>query len=260
MRWRIYRRGRNRFDPASASRCRRRTASASRIGATSGSSRPARSRSRSWSRSTGRSTAATCALDDRSRLTTEDICPGSGVLLQLHPGVELTLRDIDLSDDEHQRQHRHQHAHRPGRDGKRQRGDRVAGMPNSALGRKMRGVARPKTARRKTGPPPNDFRACIDAILTGTAASRESCDGMIEMLTLQQNTRRIGRYFPEGTLPWGSKTGTVGTVSHDAGFVRGRERGHDRDRLHRRLPGSPRRRAGDGRDRAVGGMGSGLVS
>jgi hypothetical protein len=43
---------------------------------------------------------------------------------------------------------------------------------------------------------------------------------MIEMLTLQQNTRRIGRYFPEGTLPWGSKTGTVGTVSHDAGFVR----------------------------------------
>ncbi len=45
--------------------------------------------------------------------------------------------------------------------------------------------------------------------------------GMIEMLTLQQNTRRIGRYFPEGALPWGSKTGTVGDVSHDAGFVRG---------------------------------------
>lgn len=33
-------------------------------------------------------------LDDRIPLTKEDICPGSGVLLQLHAGIELTLRDI----------------------------------------------------------------------------------------------------------------------------------------------------------------------
>lgn len=160
------------------------------------------------------------ALDDRFTLTKEDICPGSGVMLQLHPGIEFTLRDIvylmmsisdntatnmliDLAGMEHVN-------------------EAIAslGMSNSALGRKMRGVPA-KDGAPENWATANDFRTCINAILTGTAASRESCDGMIEMLTLQQNTRRIGRYFPEGTLPWGSKTGTVGTVSHDAGFVRG---------------------------------------
>ena len=159
-------------------------------------------------------------LDDRFTLTQEDICPGSGVMLQLHPGIEFTLRDIvylmmSISDNT---------ATNMLIDlaGMANVNEAIVslGMPNSALGRKMRGVPA------KDGAPENwatadDFRTCIDAVLTGTAASRESCDRMIDMLTLQQNTRRIGRYFPDGTLPWGSKTGTVGTVSHDAGFVRG---------------------------------------
>ncbi|MEZ4505395.1 MAG: serine hydrolase [Thermomicrobiales bacterium] len=160
------------------------------------------------------------ALDDRFTLTTEDICPGSGVLLQLHPGLELTLRDIvylmmSISDNTATNMlidltgMENVNAAMPS-----------LGMTGSALGRKMRGVPASAGAPENWATA-NDFRSCIDAILTGAAASRESCDGMIEMLTLQQNTRRIGRYFPEGTLPWGSKTGTVGTVSHDAGFVRG---------------------------------------
>jgi len=93
-------------------------------------------------------------------------------------------------------------------------------MGHSALGRKMRGCPGPAGSPENWATP-NDFATVIDAFLSGTAASRESCDSMIEMLSLQQNTRRIGRFFPEGTLPWGSKTGTVGDVSHDAGFVRG---------------------------------------
>lgn len=159
------------------------------------------------------------ALDDLFTLTREDICPGSGVLLQLHPGIELTLRDllylmmsisdntatnmlIDLA-------------------GMEQVNATIAalGMTHSALGRKMRGVPAAEGSPENWATP-NDFRAAIEAILTGTAASRESCDGMIELLMLQQNSRRIGRYFPEGSVPWGSKTGTVGDVSHDAGFVR----------------------------------------
>lgn len=159
-------------------------------------------------------------LNDPIRLTKEDICPGSGVLLHLHPGLELTLRDviylmmsisdntatnilIDLA-------------------GMDQVNQTIAslGMANSALGRKMRGVpAQPGDP--ENWATPNDFRNAIDSILTGAAASAESCAAMVEMLTLQQNTRRIGRSFPEGALPWGSKTGTVGNVSHDAGFVRG---------------------------------------
>lgn len=160
------------------------------------------------------------ALDDRFTLTREDLCPGSGVLLQLHPGIELTLRDIvylmmsisdntatnmliDLAGMENVN-----------------RTIASLGMTHSALGRKMKGVpAQPGNP--ENWATPNDFRNALEAILTGTAASAGSCAGMIEMLMLQQNTRRVGRYFPEGTLPWGSKTGTVGNVSHDAGFVRG---------------------------------------
>lgn len=160
------------------------------------------------------------ALDDRIFLTQEDICPGSGVLLQLHPGIELTLRDIvylmmSISDNT---------ATNMLIDlaGMENVNEAIAslGMPNSALGRKMRGVPA-KDGAPENWATANDFRNAVDAILTGSAASRESCDLMVEMLSLQQNTRRIGRYFPEGSLPWGSKTGTVGTVSHDAGFVRG---------------------------------------
>ena len=160
------------------------------------------------------------ALDDRFTLTQDDICPGSGVMLQLHPGIEFTLRDIvylmmSISDNT---------ATNMLIDlaGMENVNEAIAslGMVNSALGRKMRGVPA-KDGSPENWATANDFRAVIDAILNGTAASRESCDGMIEMLSLQQNTRRIGRYFPEGTLPWGSKTGTVGSVSHDAGFVRG---------------------------------------
>ncbi len=162
----------------------------------------------------------TLALDDLFTLTKDDICPGSGVLLQLHPGIELTLRDIvylmmSISDNT---------ATNMLIDlaGMENVNATIAslGMAHSALGRKMRGVPAADGSPENWATP-NDFRAVIAAILTGTAASRESCDGMIEMLTLQQNARRIGRYFPEDTLPWGSKTGTVGDVSHDAGFVRG---------------------------------------
>ena len=162
----------------------------------------------------------TRALDDKIPMTKADICPGSGVMLQLHPGIEFTLRDIvylmmSISDNTAT----NMLIDFAGMDNVN---ETIAslGMTNSALGRKMRGV--PATdGSPENWATPNDFRAAIDAILTGTAASRKSCDHMIEMLTLQQNTRRIGRYFPEGTLPWGSKTGTVGNVSHDAGFVRG---------------------------------------
>src|SRR5215203_4811939 len=160
------------------------------------------------------------ALDDQFMLTKEDICPGSGVLLQLHHGLELTLRDIvylmmSISDNTAT----NMLIDLAGMDNVNEAIASLV-MPNSALGRKMRGVPAQDGAPENWATA-NDFRSCIDAILTGTAASRESCDGMIEMLTLQQNTRRIGRHFPEGTLPWGSKTGTVGTVSHDVGFVRG---------------------------------------
>lgn len=160
------------------------------------------------------------ALDDQIPMTKADICPGSGVMLQLHPGIVFTLRDIvylmmSISDNTAT----NMLIDLAGMDAVNATIASL-GMTNSALGRKMRGVPAPEGSPENWATP-NDFRNAIDAILTGSAASRQSCDAMIEMLTLQQNTRRIGRSFPEGTLPWGSKTGTVGDVSHDAGFVRG---------------------------------------
>lgn len=142
----------------------------------------------------------TLALDDIFVLTQDDICPGSGVLLQLHPGIELTVRDIiylmmSISDNTAT----NMLIDLAGMDNVN---EAIAslGMSHSALGRKMRGVPASGNTPENWATP-NDFRTAIDAILTGAAASRESCDGMIEMLSLQQNTRRVGRYFPEGTLP-----------------------------------------------------------
>ena len=163
----------------------------------------------------------TLSLDDRFTLTAADICQGSGVLLQLHPGLELTLRDIiylmmSISDNT---------ATNMLIDiaGMENVNETIAslGMSGSSLGRKMRGKPA-EGDEPENWATPDDFRTVLDAILCNRAAAPESCAQMIEMLTLQQNNRRIGRWIPVDRKPtWGSKTGTVGSVSHDAGFIRG---------------------------------------
>lgn len=157
------------------------------------------------------------SLADEFIMQESDKGKGSGVLLEMHTPLHLTLRDVlylmmSISDNTatnilielvglNQINAIMQEL----------------GMKDSHLGRPMRGTPA------VPGEPENlavpvEFVAMIDAILEGRAASAESCPAMVEMMKLQQNTRRIGRFVPEGTT-WGSKTGTVGNLVADAGFI-----------------------------------------
>lgn len=158
------------------------------------------------------------SLEDLYTLRPEDKVPGSGVLQHFHDGAELTIGDVvylmmSISDN-------------PATNilidlvGMESVNAtmRELGMEKSVLGRTMQG--RPANPdERENDATPNEFARMVQSILGHEAASSESCDRMIELLKLQQNGRRIGRYVPED-VEWGSKTGSYSTVANDAGYVR----------------------------------------
>ncbi len=161
------------------------------------------------------------ALDDRHIFTEEDLTQGSGVLMHLHPGLELTVNDlvylmISISDNVATniliRMAGMEAVNRTMAD---------LGMKNSLLGREMKG--RPaQPGERENWATPEDYAAAIRAILDGAAASPESCERMTTMLEKQQNGRRIARYLPSSSsLRWGSKTGSNQGVTNDSGFIIG---------------------------------------
>lgn len=161
--------------------------------------------------------AGELSLSQTYTLKNSDKVPGSGVLQELHAGIELTLRDVcylmmSISDNpatniliDH-----------VGMDTVNAT-MRELGLRDSLLGRPMRG--RPALPEEQENlATPAEFAHLIETILDGTAASAESCMAMLEMLKLQSNNKRIGRFVPEG-MEWGSKTGSYTTVANDVGFV-----------------------------------------
>lgn len=156
-------------------------------------------------------------LDDIHELRAADKVPGSGVLQQLHEGIALTLGDVvylmmSISDNPAT----NILIDRLGIDAVNAT-MRGLGLERSVLGRKMMGRPALDTELENLATP-NEFARLMQAILDGTAASPGSCERMIALLELQQNTRRIGRFVPKGTR-WGSKTGSYDTVANDVGFV-----------------------------------------
>lgn len=156
-------------------------------------------------------------LDDSYTLRSGDKVPGSGILQNMHDGIELTIRDVvylmmSISDN-------------PATNilidvvGMENVNVtmRKLGMTHSVLGRKM--VGRPAfESEQENLATANEFALMVESILDHKAASAESCDHMIALLENQQNSRRIGRYVPEG-VRWGTKTGSYGTVANDVGFI-----------------------------------------
>lgn len=156
-------------------------------------------------------------LDEPYVLDPADKAPGSGVLQQLHDGIQLTMRDvlylmISISDNPAT----NILIDRLGIDAINAT-MRDLGLERSVLGRRMMG--RPALEMEQENlATPNDLARLVGSILDGTAASAASCEAMVAMLELQQNTRRIGRFVPDG-VRWGSKTGSYDTVANDVGFV-----------------------------------------
>lgn len=161
--------------------------------------------------------AGKLSLSDTYALTDADKVPGSGVLQELHAGLEMTLRDvcylmISISDNPAT----NILINHVGMENVNAT-MRSLGVEKSVLGRPMRGRIALEGEQENLATPA-EFVTMVNAILEGTAASANSCMQMMEMLQLQSNNRRIGRFVPEGTV-WGSKTGSYTTVVNDAGFV-----------------------------------------
>ena len=158
-------------------------------------------------------------LDELHPLQGPEKARGSGVMLHLHDGVQLSLRDliylmISISDNTAT----NLLIQRAGMDAVNQT-MRELGMTNSNLGREMKG--RPATpGETENWATPNDYVRVLTSILDTSAASPASCEAMIDMLEKQQNARRIARFLPEREdLRWGSKTGSITAVTNDVGFV-----------------------------------------
>ncbi|MEZ4522424.1 MAG: serine hydrolase [Thermomicrobiales bacterium] len=164
--------------------------------------------------------AGNASLDDLHTLQADEKAPGSGVMLHLHDGVELTLNDliylmISISDNTAT----NLLIRMAGMDAVNATMQEL-GMANSNLGREMKNRAA-EGDEEENWAAPNDYAAVVQAILDDKAASAGSCAAMREMLQLQQNKRRISRYLPEDDgIEWGSKTGSIKDVTNDVGYVR----------------------------------------
>lgn len=158
-------------------------------------------------------------LDSQYVLRDEEKAAGSGVLLHLHEGLDLTLEDliylmISISDNTAT----NILIEMAGMDTVNEVIGSL-GMERSTLARKMQGKPA-EGVQRENWATPNDYITALRAILEKRAASPESCDRMVAMLEKQQNTKRISRYLPEGPgIRWGSKTGSVKGVTNDVGFI-----------------------------------------
>lgn len=159
------------------------------------------------------------SLDDPYTLVDEDRAAGSGVILELHTGITLTLNDLiylmmAISDNTAT----NILIDYAGMDNVTAT-MRELGMTQSLLGRKMKG--RPaEEGEQENWATPGDYARLMQALLANQVASADSCAKMVAMLEKQQNTRRISRYLPESDkIRWGSKTGSVRGVTNDVGFV-----------------------------------------
>jgi beta-lactamase class A len=157
------------------------------------------------------------ALTKHYVLRDEDRAPGSGVLLHLHTGLELTSADlvylmISISDNTAT----NVLIALVGMENiNRTMGE--LGMSQSTLGRLMKG--RPAIENEQENwATPDDYASLMETILNQRAAQPSSCDAMVAMLEKQQCTNRISRYLPPD-IRWGSKTGQIDRVTNDVGFV-----------------------------------------
>ncbi len=159
------------------------------------------------------------ALDDVYTLSRADKTPGSGVLTQMHSGIQLTLADIlylmmSISDNTATN-----YLIDLGEFAAINATMQDLGMGKSVLARKMAGRSA-ENPNLENWAAPDDYARSIKAILDGTAASPASCAAMVTTLEQQQNGRRIGRNVPTGEgYSWGTKTGSLEGVCNDVGFV-----------------------------------------
>jgi beta-lactamase class A len=160
-------------------------------------------------------------LDDIHVLLREDKAVGSGVLLEMHDGLEVTLHDllylmISISDNTAT----NILIDFAGMEETNQRMQSF-GFNGTVLNRKMQGRSA-LPGQKENLVVPAECSQLIKLILTGKAASKDSCDVMVNLLKTQQNRRRLARPLTDQHehIEFGSKTGSIAGVCNDAGFFR----------------------------------------
>lgn len=158
-------------------------------------------------------------LDDTHILAPEDKAGGSGVIANLHPGLAFTLADlaflmISISDNS-ATNILIDRVGIPAVNAEM----RALGMPNSLLGRKMRGRLA-EAGEQENWAIPAEFADMVAALLAGRVINAEASAAMVRLLETQANDRRIARHLPRAPRPrWGSKTGSNAGIVNDVGFV-----------------------------------------
>ncbi len=139
---------------------------------------------------------------------------GSGVLKELSPGLEMTVRDYRtlmmlISDNISA-----QICAGLVRNGNTNNTMKELGLDNTVVG----GSWIPNKDGNVTTP--QDIMLLLEKIYNGEAASKDSCDEIIELMKkCQTGQSRISKYLPRNEVEVAHKTGTISGVVNDAGIV-----------------------------------------
>lgn len=156
------------------------------------------------------------SLDDMAALGEGDIVEG-GVLYEMHPGTELTLRDlarlmIVVSDNTAM----NILADRLGFGAISEHIKRL-GMDNTGLVKKL--MLPPPVPGAYNYTTAGDIWKFLSMLESGEIAGREECDEMISIMSRQMFIEKIPRRLPKGVFT-ANKTGEVSGVRHDGAIIR----------------------------------------
>ena len=195
--------------------------------------------------------AGVFSLDEKVILREEDKVPGSGILKELSPGLSVTLRDLaelmmivsdntatDLVVEKVEMDNVDATLRRLGLERTRVVADcrdilfdliGLSGLPDEE---KTLGLFKEKARSSTRGgswalgveendvTTPNEMLRLLEMIVEGEAASRESCDAILETMgRCQTGGYRISKYLPREEVKVAHKTGSLPGIRNDAGVV-----------------------------------------
>jgi beta-lactamase class A len=155
-------------------------------------------------------------LTETVLLRRKDKVGGAGVLLELHEGLPLTLRDLGIlmtvvSDNTAS----NMLIDRLGMAEINERMQRI-GMPDSVLGRKF--MIDPNALHAKNFTTARDMSRCLARLLKGDLLGPQTSHEVVEILRRQQYREKIPLLLPED-VPVAHKTGEISGTRHDAALV-----------------------------------------
>ena len=195
--------------------------------------------------------AGAVSLDEKVVLREEDKVPGSGILKELSPGLEITLRDLvtlmmivsdntatDLVVERVGLENVNATLRRLGLERTRVVADcrdilfDLIGLNDLPDEEKTLDLFRERAraavlkgswslgVENNDVTTPDEMLRLLEMIVEGEAASRESCDAILETMSrCQTGSYRIGKYLPREKVEIAHKTGSLPGIRNDAGVV-----------------------------------------